>query len=158
MDPSRLMRIAVHLAEGKVGSGRGRPNQTDLRRATSTAYYALFHTLATACANHLAAASRSQAAWRQTYRALEHGHARNQMANATVMRRFPDSIQVFARHFADLQEQRHKADYDPDATFLRREVAQLLQETQRVYEAFRGSPKPDQRAFALYVLLRSRPD
>ncbi|HLR92968.1 MAG TPA: hypothetical protein VK053_00445 [Jiangellaceae bacterium] len=40
---SRLILTAEHLAG--VGAGRGRPALSDLRRATSTAYYALFHQL-----------------------------------------------------------------------------------------------------------------
>lgn len=40
---SRLITTAERLAG--VGAGRGRPALSDLRRATSTAYYALFHQL-----------------------------------------------------------------------------------------------------------------
>lgn len=40
---SRLIVTAERLAG--VGAGRGRPALSDLRRATSTAYYALFHQL-----------------------------------------------------------------------------------------------------------------
>lgn len=38
---SRLLKTASHLAG--AGAGRGRPALSDLRRATSTAYYAVFH-------------------------------------------------------------------------------------------------------------------
>lgn len=40
---SSLIRTAESLAG--IGAGRGRPALSDLRRATSTAYYALFHQL-----------------------------------------------------------------------------------------------------------------
>ena len=160
MDPERLIRIAGHLAAGGIGR-RGRPHQTDLRRAVSAVYYALFHTLAAACANLLAGgvgATSSQAAWRQTYRALEHGHTRNRSTNSSNMRRFPGGIRDFAEMFVYMQDQRHAADYDPSVSFQRTQVVQMVGETRRTMEVFNRSPKREQRAFALYVLLRSRPD
>ena len=66
---------------------RGRPRQTELRRAVSAAYYALFHTLANSCATTLVGstrANRDQTAWRQTYRSLEHGHAQRQCDNRSL--------------------------------------------------------------------------
>ena len=41
-----LILIAQELATGVVGCGKGRPREAELRRTVSTAYYALFHTLA----------------------------------------------------------------------------------------------------------------
>jgi hypothetical protein len=43
IDPLALLNTARVLAPPRKGSGR--PRRTDLRRATSTAYYALFHQL-----------------------------------------------------------------------------------------------------------------
>ena len=77
-----LLAIAESLASGSVGSQRGRPRQADLRRAISTAYYALFHTLAGNCANLLVggrASTRTRQAWRQLYRALDHGQVKRRM-------------------------------------------------------------------------------
>ena len=81
MNPEDLIRIARGLAGGAIGGNIGRPRQAELRRAVSAAYYALFHALARCCADTLVGAtpaSRSQTAWTQTYRALEHGYAKNQ--------------------------------------------------------------------------------
>ena len=80
MNPRDLIRISRQLASGAVGGSRGRPRQAELRRAVSAAYYALFHSLALCCAERLAGssrASRRDQSWIQTYRALEHGYARN---------------------------------------------------------------------------------
>ena len=49
MSSPDLIDAARTLAE----SGRGRPTQARLRRAVSTGYYALFHTLAASAANLL---------------------------------------------------------------------------------------------------------
>lgn len=159
MDPRDLIRIALHLAAGAVGGGRGRPRQAELRRAISAAYYAMFHALANSCANQLAGmvpAGRAPAAWRQAYRALEHGHARNQCANSSGMSQFPAEVQDFGRHFVDMQFQRQSADYDPSARFFRLDVTELIAETNRKIEDFNNVSRAAQRAFAIYVLHRSR--
>ena len=51
-----------------------KPSQADLKRAISTAYYAVFHVLAKQCADAFAGSGpgRSDKAWNQVYRALEH--------------------------------------------------------------------------------------
>ena len=52
-----------------------RATQTELRRAISCAYYAMFHTLAASNANTLTGASpadQQRWAWQQTYRAADH--------------------------------------------------------------------------------------
>ena len=102
MNQRDLIRISRQLASGVVGGSQGRPRQTELCRAVSAAYYALFHALALSGANALVGSSRGsrgQEAWRRVYRALEHGHARNQCNNQAVMRAFPPEIQRFGRVF-----------------------------------------------------------
>ena len=165
LDPFDLLRIAEHLASGGSGSGRGRPPQAELRRAVSTAYYAMFHALATCCADMLVGASRanrSQQAWRQTYRSLEHGHAKNQCANQGMMGRFPQPIQDFARLFVHMQRRRHIADYDPEPTqefaFTREKVLQFVEEVARTISDFQNVDTGDRRAFSIFVLLRFRRD
>ena len=158
MNPHDLLRAAYQLA---LEPSVGRPRQANLRRALSTAYYALFHALANCCADMLAGstrANRSQRAWRQTYRALEHGHAKNQCANQSVMNRFPAEIQDFGESFVDMQALRHTADYDPDpdGQFARGEVLQHIEYSEETIRAFENVPASDRRAFAIYVLLRLR--
>ena len=107
----------IATARDLTGTNRGRPRQTNLRRAVSTAYYALSHCLAACCADTLvggAGADRSPEAWNQAYRAIEHGQARGRCTDAAG-RSFPPGILQFATHFADMQRERHRADYDPDA-------------------------------------------
>ena len=65
----------IEAARGMTESGPGRPTQARLRRAVSTAYYAMFHYLAGCAANLLIGCARKPA-WHQTYLALEHGKAR----------------------------------------------------------------------------------
>ena len=83
----------------------------------STIYYAVFHCIANNCANMLvgsaSASSRSDPAWIQVYRALNHGRAKKRCENRKLMRRFPQEIQDLASLFVDLQIDRHHADYAP---------------------------------------------
>lgn len=55
------------------------PSEADVRRAISTAYYALFHTLAASNAELIAVQPGSGMAvhvWYRDYRRLEHGRSR----------------------------------------------------------------------------------
>lgn len=161
MNPRDLIRIARQLASGAVGGSRGRPRQTELRRAVSAAYYALFHTLALSGANALAGSSstnRNQPAWRQAYRALEHGHARNQCLNRPAMNMFTAEIRNFGQLFVFLQSQRHSADYDPYARFSRANVMGLIEATGEAMTRFENAAAADRRSFAIHILLRLRRD
>ena len=58
------------------------PSQADMRRAISTAYYAVFHTLAASNAQLIAGQPRSNMssyAWDRVYRRLDHGRALEQV-------------------------------------------------------------------------------
>ena len=165
MEPFDLIRIAEQLASGAVGSGVGRPRQAELRRAVSAAYYAMFHALARCCADMLIGgtrARRSQQAWRQTYRSLEHGFARNQCANRSMLRRFTSEIRRFGDLFVGMQRLRHIADYDPapdpETDFDRSHILYLIDETARVISDFQNADMIDRRAFAVFVLFRLRRD
>ena len=159
MNPRDFIRIARQLASGAVGRGRGRPRQAELRRAVSAAYYALFYLLAGNAANTLAGArpsARNRQFWMQTYRAVEHRHAKNQCLNKAVMRRFPPEIQDLGENFANMQTHRHDADYNPEAAFRRSQVMRLIDYAEMAIDGFDRVPAPDRRAFALHILLRHR--
>ena len=159
MDPNDLVAIARLLAGGAISGSRGRPRQTELRRAISATYYAMFHTLASCCANSLAGytlAKGSRRAWLQAYRALQHGDARQRCERTATIARFPIEVREFAQQFVQMQIQRHSADYDPTARFLRIDVVNHIEETENIISQFNSTARPDQRAFAIYVLLQSR--
>ena len=146
-------------------TNRGRPRETNLRRAVSTTYYALFHCLATSCADMIVGgtrSNRSQPAWRQAYRALQHGHARQRCERPNIIAKFPDEIQDFAKLFVDMQKKRHSADYDPDATyspvmvFFKSNIIQDIFVAENVIHRFSKTPLRDRRAFAVYILLDRR--
>ena len=158
MEPADFIATARDLAQANT---RGRPRETNLRRAVSTAYYALFHGLAACCADMLVGgpgANRSQPAWRQTYRALQHRTARQRCERQRIIEKFPGEIQDFAIQFVTMQKERHLADYDPDSDFSKNEVLQTIAEAEFYLTRFNEAPAKDRRAFAIYVLLSMRND
>ncbi len=134
-----------------------RPRQVDLNRAVSSAYYGLFHTLAKLAADTIVGvgADRSTAAWRQTYRALNHGLAKNACKQAQS-RGFPACIVQFAEAFVDLQELRHSADYDPTAIFKRADVVASIDLAEQAIFNLGMASRRDLRAFVALVMLQER--
>lgn len=160
MNPDDLLTIAEHLASGGVRPQPGRPKQAEICRAVSATYYALFHTLAHDAANLLVGdrkTTRTKQAWRQTYRALNHGRVKTQCSNR-VVNRFPPEIQNFAKLFVEMQRRRHIADYDPFAQFSRFRVSQLIVQTRSAIDGFMAVHSDDRRAFAVFVLFDLRRD
>ena len=149
-----LLDIARRLTEGN-------PTQTDLRRAVSSVYYALFHAICQSNADTLVGddpSSHDQVAWRQTYRALEHGYARQRCILARRNPRFTLPIQTLADYFTTVQGHRHQADYDPDTSFDRQEVLATVVQADDIIRDFRAVPAQERRAFAVYILMRERQD
>ena len=147
IDPQELIGTCHKL----VSQSASQPlSQADMRRAISTAYYALFHTLAASNAELIAGqpqSSISSYAWERVYRRLDHGRAQNNLRG--VLGQLSPSGENFARTFIDLQDRRQEADYDPNAPITRsrtvniiaradtaiRDFAQLTQEERRLLAA-----------------------
>lgn len=154
-----LLNIAEELASGLGDENQGRPRQTELRRAVSCAYYAMFHTLASCCANMLIGSTpsrRSNQAWQQVYRSLEHGRLRTQCSDRGTMSQFPPDIQKFAESLVLMQRHRHSADYDPMEDFDRAQVRNWITEAAEAIGGFESAESLHRRAFSAWVLFRSR--
>ena len=78
--------------------------------------------------------------------------------NQSVMNRFPPEVQNFGEAFVNMQLLRHTADYDPDpeASFIRAEVLQRIEDSEEAIQELENAPIRDRRAFAIHVLLRIR--
>ena len=118
MSPARLLEVATRLTLASRGTLE---HQENLRRAVSTAYYAMFHTLANSNADTLIGAlggsDDDAAEWNRTYRALEHDAARIRFRHIGQMGTFPNEVREFGDVFINLQMERNTADYNPDHTF-----------------------------------------
>lgn len=153
MRSADLIEIARHL----IGEGRGRPRQADLRRAVSTAYYALFHAIARDAADLFvgAGSDRVSRVWKQVYRALEHGAAKTGCKEVRNLP-FPAEIRACADAFVTLQEARHKADYDPDYRLTRNEALTLLGTAKRAIEKLKRADRTNRRAFSVMLHFKRR--
>ena len=135
-----------------------RPRQADLKRAISTAYYALFHAMAKDAADMLVGVgpSRPDKAWTHAYRSLQHGDAKNACEGVRKLG-FPAAIINCADVFVKLQQNRHDADYDPDCRVLRADAMAAIELAEYVIIGLRDAPKKDRKAFAVHLLLKRRP-
>jgi uncharacterized protein (UPF0332 family) len=152
LNPLDLIKTARDLIE----STDGKPRQSNLHRATSTAYYAMFHTLARSAANLLIdgpGSKRSAQAWQQVYRALEHGPAKKACMSGTISA-LPRQIQDFANLFVTMQEKRHKADYGPNAKAQKSQVSTDIDLVEAAIEDFESVSAKDRRAFAAFVMFK----
>ena len=122
------------------------PSQGDMRRAISTAYYALFHTLAASNAELIAGqpqSSISYYAWERVYRRLDHGRAQNNLR--AVLGQLSPSGENFARTFIDLQEQRQEADYNPNARVVRSDTINIIERAQTAIRDFAQLTQEERR-------------
>lgn len=137
-----LLEQAVHLATRE----RTRPRQASLRRAVSTAYYALFHFLiAEAVAKWKVTSQRAQLA-----RIFE--HTRMNAASLCVLneRAFPFSgedlgdvahLKGMASTFRQLYESRQVADYDTMRNWTRTEVLELIDLATEAFGSIKATRK-----------------
>jgi hypothetical protein len=157
LQPEALLNAARKLA-GRTGSGR--PRQAELRRAISTAYYAVFHELAREAADALVGKANRRTipvAWSQVYRALNHGRVRSACRSEAFKNGFPDKIRSFGRGFVALQVKRHDADYNPLLPKL--SLATVLDDiatAEQIITDFRLATPLDRRAFCVFVMLDLR--
>lgn len=120
----------------------GRPHQTMLRRAISSLYYALFHEICRQTADlHVGSSPLARKSDRYTliYRLPEHGRMRSVFKAVQSSASSSIDAQRVAAVFIDLQEARHRADYDPRARFRRAEVAFSLVGVELALHALRSA-------------------
>jgi uncharacterized protein (UPF0332 family) len=154
LQPLELIKTARLLV-----SVNGKPRQSDLKRSVSTIYYALFHAVARCCADAFAGttgADRSERAWSQIYRALDHGHAKNACKNADMMKKFPLEIQELSNFFVEMQAKRHSADYDPDFKVYKTSVLTDIETAEVHIKKFKAVGLKHKRAYAAWLLLKVR--
>ena len=146
----------IEAARALTESGRGRPTQARLRRAVSTAYYAMFHALAASAAD-LFVGRRRNPAWHRAYRALEHGRARSACRQGRTAREFPEQVRDFAEAFVELQRVRQEADYALDTgTYRKSDVLGYVASAELAIRRFEQADAKARRNFAAHVLFRQR--
>ena len=153
MTADDLLDIAADLVRRETA----RPRQASLKRAVSTAYYALFHALAHECVSQTVGwRFRSPDYWNAVtpiYRAVDHGTARTIFRRVVSDTTSSSDLRTLAQAFIDMQAARIRADYDPKPAFYREDTAHwwisqrepshcfgLCRTTQNVFWSFNSSP------------------
>lgn len=154
IDPQELIDTCYKLSPLAANPP---PSQADMRRAISTAYYALFHTLAASNAELIVGQPQSNIssyAWERVYRRLDHGRARNNLRAALNL--LSQTGENFARTFIDLQEQRQEADYNPNARFIRSETINIIARAQTAIRDFAQLTQEERRFLAAQSMFDRR--
>ena len=145
MDWVELLRASRLLATGQ-------PSQEALRRAVSTAYYAMFHALANSNADLIAGARTpsNQANWTATYRSLRHYRAENPLHGWPHL--FSQPLQDFAVVISSAKRRREDADYNPDVEFTQAQVIIWIDRAERAIINFNAA-SPQERAMVAIATL-----
>lgn len=147
-----------------------KPKQANLRRAVSTAYYAVFHYLIDESCCAQIGTQNSQKEHRHVLgRAFTHpvmkdactsfaggtlkssvikGLPRDEHGNYPI----PSEIRNIAATFVELQEKRHLADYDLSENFRKSEVLSLIDQAKVHVQEFKDLASSDTRKFFLACL------
>ena len=137
-----------------------RPRQASLRRAVSTAYYALFHLLVEDGALAMFGGYDATELRNVVRRAYDHatmkqaakGFASGQLANIwqPVLSAPSPDLELVANAFVELQEARLLADYDPRYRLTRDEARDLVDRAENAIQTWQTVRKgPQGRAFSL---------
>jgi len=156
-----LLEQANHLAKRE----RRKPRQASLRRAVSSAYYAMFHLLLWESTGRTFGALAARRRFRHS---LARGFSHQSMVKvcksfaATTLPpkimsfiapfTVPSDLQLIAETFVTLQDKRRRADYNLAAPFHRAEVVAILEAAQTAFEAWDRVKPDDAAAFFLAVL------
>jgi hypothetical protein len=161
LNPDHLFDQADQLA---TPPANGAPRQANLRRAVSTAYYALFHGILTEVSDQIVGrGQRNSAQYALVYRSIQHRHLIDLCENI-VKEKVPDKYKPFvpdggfgpdllavAKTFADLQEKRESADYDPLYRITASEAALTSRGGRTALEHWRNASAEMRRLFSLML-------
>jgi hypothetical protein len=166
VDPHGLI-AAARLLLGETNTGA--PNQTRLRRAVSTAYYALFHSVARAASDAFVGAGHRQSPrYEMVYRGFEHRRMKDGCAavdkpllgakasKALGVTRASQGIRDVANAFVTLQERRHWADYSPTGKITRAEARDLVDLADSAVGQLSVTDSEERRNFLAYLMLSVR--
>ena len=163
-DPAELLGVARLLADADDSLP---PSDAQLRRAVSSAYYAVFHKVLRAGAQRLMGpGSETRAGYRLIYRGFTHSRLRDvckRLAAGPLAPRMQEQLgrqavgqdmRGFASYLVALQELRELADYDPQAVFPHSDAISAVEQADVTMQAFDRTP-PDEQADVLALMLVS---
>lgn len=153
MDWEELIAAARWLATPATG---GQPTPSALKRAISTAYYAMFHALCYSNAETLVGPrnANNEQSWVRAYRGIDHTPAKRRVKENR--QQLPPLIRRFGDTFSMLQDQRHLADYAPDRSFTVRQTRSLINRAETITDQFMKCDPEERKQLAITLLVRPR--
>jgi hypothetical protein len=165
-NPDHLLDQADRLI---APPGRGAPRQADLRRAISSAYYALFHAVLTEAADDLIGRThRMTPRYALAYRSIAHSSIRRlsedilkpslpaKYADYVPRGGFGQDLIAVATALIDLQERRHLADYDPLFRVRASDAVLAVATSRSALARFRGANRAGRRIFLALLAFAPR--
>ena len=166
------MPLAAHLIEQArdlaAHDALGAPRQANLRRAVSTAYYALFHFLGEEGTKLIIGTAHDRTKLRQfAGRSLIHGKMKNVCEEfikgtpkSDLLKPFWSRLRVtasadiktIAEAFINLQELRHSADYDLAHAFTRQDAETAADQAKDAMDAWNRVRTANEELALLFVL------
>jgi hypothetical protein len=166
LNPEHLLEQADRLI---APPGGGAPRQADLKRAMSTAYYAVFHAILTAAADDFVGVThRSTPRYALLYRSIGHGSLRafcEDVIKRTIPSKysgyaptggFGTDLTALATALVDLQEKRHLADYDPLFRVNTSDAVLAVATARSAVARFNNASRASRRAFLSLVVFTPR--
>jgi hypothetical protein len=155
-----MIQDLLGISNALVTREPGRPKQTSLRRAVSSAYYAVFHAISKRCTEALITTSGGPRDWDTyalVYRSLDHAGAKRVFLNVEKATGFGAQIVRVGEIFVRLQDARLSADYDPRPFPATRSATRVLvSEAQEAIELVKGLPRHQARKLAAHLLAKRR--
>jgi uncharacterized protein (UPF0332 family) len=165
-DPAHLLEQAERFA---AASAEGQPRDSDLRRAISTAYYAIFHAILTAGADlFVGNTKRATGLYALAYRSIDHQKLRNvckEVSKQTPSDRYKayipagglgPKITALAEAAVLLQAKRYEADYDPLFAAGQTDVELVLKQAREALDALQSATEEQRNAFLGLLLFEPR--
>lgn len=148
-----LLEVAETLA---AQGGRASLRRTAMRRAVSSAYYAVFHALCFVCASELVGWRKANDLIEPVYRMLDHSTAKNRLTGKDAAAISPAVLQI-GTGFKDLQEARHEADYrTPGLEVSRERTLSQIEDARRIVDLIDTLPPEDRLKLAILLVTKAR--
>ncbi|MCJ2068641.1 hypothetical protein MKK75_07475 [Methylobacterium sp. J-030] len=147
-----LLEVAETLARQ---GGRMNLRKASMRRAVSSAYYAVFHGLCFVCASVIVGWRRS-GELESVYRMLDHGQVRKRLTSPEAAQIAP-AVATIGAAFAVLQERRHLADYSPPTMPVsQNETLAILNRARETVKALESLGDDQRRKLAVLLITKAR--
>jgi uncharacterized protein (UPF0332 family) len=135
------------------------PSNADVRRAVSTAYYAIFHHISWKLFEAVAlpfGSTSPTGGWVKVYRSPDHVLFLKRCNDVHASWGFPRALTAYADIFVKSYKSRIEADYDPSAVVSLNDASTVVKSIERAIAHFDGTPLEQQRAFVLFLTVRPR--